>query len=118
MASVLVVEDEALTALALIGDLSDRGHEVRDAADGAAAIDMLRDYAPDVLVTDLTMPRVDGAALIRHVRSRPGPPLPIILLTGIAEDQLPVDLRYDAYMSKPVDHDALNLIVARLVGIH
>ena len=117
MASVLVVEDEALTALALIGDLADRGHVVRDAADGAIAMDMLREFAPDVLVTDLTMPRVDGAALIRHVRAKPGRPLPIILLTGISEDQLPADLRYDGYLTKPVDHDALGLMIARLVGV-
>jgi CheY-like chemotaxis protein len=116
MASILVVEDEALTALALIDDLSERGHAVRDAADGAAAIVILRDYAPDVLVTDLTMPYVDGAELIRHVRARAGPRLPIVLVTGIAEDQVPTDLGYDVYMSKPVDHDVLGALIAELAA--
>jgi CheY-like chemotaxis protein len=116
MASVLVVEDEALTALALIDDLCGRGHAVRDATDGAAAIVILRDFAPDVLITDLTMPFVDGADLIRHVRSRAGPWLPIVLVTGIAQDKVPADLRYDAYMSKPVDHDMLGALVARLTA--
>ena len=118
MASVLIVEDEALTALALIGDLSDRGHVVRDAADGASAIDILEQFWPDVLVTDMTMPRVDGAALIRHVRAIAGRRLPIVLVTGIPQSKLPSGLGYDIYMSKPVDHDALGSAVARLAETH
>ena len=101
-----------------MGDLSERGHIVRDATDGADAIDILKEFSPDVLVTDLTMPRVDGAALIRHVRALVGAHLPIILVTGIAENLLPAGLRYDAYLTKPVDHDVLGSIVARLAAAH
>jgi two-component system KDP operon response regulator KdpE len=116
MASVLVVEDEALTALALVDDLAERGHAVREATDGAAAIVMLRDFTPDVMVTDLTMPHVDGADLIRHVRARGGRRLPIVLVTGIAQDKVPTDLGYDAFFSKPVDHETLGAVVARLAA--
>jgi CheY-like chemotaxis protein len=116
MASVLIVEDEALIAFALIDDLAIRGHHVREAADGAAALDILKDFSPDVLVTDMTMPRLDGAGLIRNLRARAGPRLPIILLTGVPEAILPAGLGYDAYLSKPVDNDMLGSIVARLAG--
>jgi len=112
----LIVEDEALIAFALVDDLAVRGHLVRDASDGAAALDVLKDFSPDVLVTDMTMPRLDGAGLIRYLRARAGPRLPIILLTGVPEATLPADLGYDAYLSKPVDNDMLGSTVARLAA--
>ena len=115
MASVLVVEDEAFTALALVDELADLGHTVRDAMDGEAAIGMLDEFTPDILITDLMMPRMSGGELIRHVRGRPGPNIPVVLITGVPEAKLPSDIGYDAYLSKPVDHAALGLVIARLV---
>ena len=47
------------------------GHEVSDAADGAAALASVRDSPPDRVVTDLMMPVLDGAELIRHLRCEP-----------------------------------------------
>lgn len=114
MAQVLVAEDEAFTAMALVDLLETRGHVVRDAADGAAAISILRDFEPDVVVTDLMMPNVDGYGLIRHLRERPGLPIPVILITGVPEGKLPADLLYDGYLGKPVDHEALGRLIDEL----
>ncbi len=118
MASVLVVEDEAFTALALVDELADLGHTVRDAMDGEAAIDVLADFTPDILITDLMMPRMGGGDLIRHVRARPGPAIPVVLITGVPEAKLPIDIGYDAYLSKPIDHTALGLVITRLVKLY
>ena len=114
MVRVLVAEDEAFTAIALVDSLEREGHQVRDAADGADAISLLDDFDAEVLVTDLMMPNVDGAALIRHVRARQGAALPVILITGVPESKLPQDLSYDAYLGKPVDHAALGRMIAAL----
>lgn len=114
MARVLVAEDEAFTAIALVDTLERQGHLVRDAADGAAAIAALSDFTPDVLVTDLMMPNVDGAELIRHVRAQAGLALPVILITGVPESKLPDGLPYDAYLGKPVDHVELGRMVESL----
>ena len=114
MVRVLVAEDEAFTALALVDTLERQGHQVRDAADGADAISLLNEFDAQVLVTDLMMPIVDGAALIRHVRARPGADLPVILITGVPQSKLPEDLSYDAYLGKPVDHAELSRMVAAL----
>lgn len=114
MVRVLVAEDEAFTAIALVDMLERQGHQVRDAADGADAIAALQDFAPDVLVTDLMMPNVDGAELIRHIRAQPGPALPVILITGVPESKLPEGLPYDAYLGKPIDHAELGRLVAAL----
>ncbi|MGA0603605.1 response regulator transcription factor [Caulobacter sp. KR2-114] len=114
MARVLVAEDEAFTAIALVDTLERQGHQVRDAADGAHAISMLDDFQPDVVVTDLMMPNVDGAELIRHVHAQSGPRPGVILITGVPEAKLPDDLAYDAYLGKPIDHAELGRMVEAL----
>jgi len=114
MSKVLIAEDEAFTAMALVDLLEADGHTVRDAGDGAQAITLLEQFDADVLVTDLMMPRVDGYALIQHVRARPGRAIPIILITGVPQAKLPSDLVYDGYLGKPVDHDGLKALVLSL----
>jgi CheY-like chemotaxis protein len=114
MAQVLLAEDEAITAVALVGHLEDLGHTVRDAQDGAEAIKILESFEPDVVVTDLTMPNVDGSELIRRLRARPGPAIPVILITAVPQARLPAGLTYEAYLDKPVDQDKLARTVARL----
>ena len=116
MHRVLIAEDEAFTALALADMLEDRGHIVRDAPDGAVALAILEEFAARVLVTDLMMPKIDGAELIRQVRAKHGGAIAIILITGVPESKLPGDLSYDAYLGKPVDHDALSRLVDRLAA--
>lgn len=113
MAQVLVAEDEAFTAMALVDHLEDLGHTVRDAADGAVAIRLLDEFEPDVVVTDLTMPNVDGCELIRRLRSRPGRTIPVILITAVPQGRLPAGLTYDGYLGKPVDPEALARMVTR-----
>jgi two-component system response regulator YesN len=116
MAQILVAEDEAFTALALVDLLENLGHTVKDAADGAAAIRLLDDFEPDVVVTDLMMPVVDGYQLIGHLHSRLVSPPRVILITGVPETKLPKDLVYDGYLGKPVDHDVLGRMVAELAA--
>jgi CheY-like chemotaxis protein len=116
MASVLVVEDEAFTALALVDELGDLGHTVRDAMDGEEAISVLETFSPDILVTDFMMPRMGGDALIRHVRARGGPAIPVVLISGLPESRLPAGMGYDAYLGKPLDQGALAQAIDRLVA--
>jgi CheY-like chemotaxis protein len=116
MASVLVVEDEAFTALALVDELADLGHTVREAMDGEAALEEMKTFAPDILVTDLMMPKMNGEELIRHVRSLAGRIIPIVLISGVPEAKLPADISYDAYLGKPVDHRALGRVIERLLA--
>jgi len=115
MASVLVVEDEAFTALALVDELADLGHTVRDAMDGEEAVTVLETFWPDILVTDFMMPRMGGDALIRHVRARPGRAIPVVLISGLPESRLPAGMGYDAYLGKPLDQGALAQAIDRLI---
>ena len=81
---ILLVDDEVMVRETLATSLEDAGYAVMVAADGPEALDLLRTTAVvDVLVTDLSMPGLDGLALIRQAqRQRSG--LPAVLLTGYA----------------------------------
>ena len=115
MASVLVVEDEAFTALALVDELAGLGHTVRDALDGEEAISVLETFSPDILVTDFMMPKMGGDALIRYVRARRTRMIPVVLISGLPESKLPAGIGYDAYLGKPLYDGALARIVEQLV---
>lgn len=91
-AHVLVVEDEALAAMAIEDFLSRRGYRVTLAGDGMEGLARHRADPARIVVTDLRMPRMDGRRLIRELRAI-DPHLPIIVMTGflaidIAEDEL------------------------------
>jgi len=116
MASVLVVEDEAFTVMALVDELADLGHTVRDAMDGEEAMGVLETFSPDILVTDFMMPKMGGDALIRHMRARGGRMIPVVLISGLPESRLPTGIGYDAYLGKPLDDGALARLIDRLLA--
>lgn len=91
MATVLFADDDAdIRALAsqLLGR---RGHTVITAADGAEAIGLLADVSPDVVITDLNMPKEDGRAVCQAVRAIPHlSDIPLVLITALPEDDLRV----------------------------
>src|ERR1700722_2248867 len=83
MARILVVDDEADERFLLRRAFERAGHEVSEADDGAAALAIARDSPPDLIVTDLMMPIMDGVELIRRLRSDPATAgIPIIASTG------------------------------------
>jgi len=91
---VLVAEDDLLFADAVDAFLQQAGFRVVVAADGEAALQKATDSRFDALLTDLRMPRMDGAALIRRLRAD-RPDMPIIVMSGNApedwEDRLQRD---------------------------
>lgn len=116
MAQVLIAEDESIIAMELVDALEARGHEVRDASDGQQALEILETFHPDVLVTDLTMPRMDGFELLRRLRDRPGGSPPVIVISALPKSNLPADLGELAYLGKPINHSVLSGMIDRLAG--
>ncbi len=78
---VLVAEDERLAALVIAEALAEAGHAVLLAGDGEAALRLAADNPFDVLLTDLTLPRMTGWELIPRLRAQ-RPDLPVVVMTG------------------------------------
>ncbi|MDQ3805834.1 MAG: sigma-54 dependent transcriptional regulator [Acidobacteriota bacterium] len=112
-ARILVAEDEANLRLVIQKELARLGHDVRVAADGEAALRLLEESNVDVLLTDISMPRMDGMELLRRVHQRPNPP-EVIMLTGHATVESAIEAMklgaYD-YLSKPYRLAELDALV-------
>ncbi len=85
---VLVVDDEPQITRVLRHSLTAHRYDVRTAADGLAALDTFRDWHPDLIITDLQMPEMDGIELCREVRK--ASMLPIIVLSVKGEERTKV----------------------------
>jgi two-component system CheB/CheR fusion protein len=115
---ILVVEDnsDAGEALGIVLELW--GHTVQVARDAAAALALAADERFDVVVSDLGLPGMDGFALARRLRERPGGPL-LIALSGYGSDgdrRRALEAGFDHHVAKPPDLDVLAGILAVAPG--
>jgi two-component system, OmpR family, KDP operon response regulator KdpE len=105
---ILVVDDEPQLTRVLRTGLSSRGYDVRAAADGLTAIDTFIDWQPDLVITDLGMPNMNGLELCRRLRAISQ--VPIIVLSAKGEEQTKVealDTGADDFVTKPFGIDEL-----------
>ena len=111
-ARILVVDDEPQITRVLRTTLTAHRYDVRVANDGQTAIEIMKDWSPDLLLTDVAMPNMDGLALCREVRTRSQ--MPIIVLSVKEDERTKVkalDLGADDYVTKPFN---LNELLARV----
>lgn len=114
---ILVVEDETITRKDISQLLRNEGHEVEEASDGAEAVKLLDNRHFDLVITDFSLPRLDGITLAERIH-RKSPDTPIIfvtayismdsargLLAGIAE-----------VLPKPIEPEVLLSTIQRLQG--
>ena len=105
---ILVVDDEPQLTRVLRTGLSSRGYDVRTAADGLSALETFGDWSPDLVITDLAMPNMDGLDLCRRLREIST--VPIIILSAKGEEKTKVealDLGADDFVTKPFGIDEL-----------
>ncbi|HEX8843059.1 MAG TPA: response regulator transcription factor [Pyrinomonadaceae bacterium] len=105
---ILVVDDESQITRVLRTSLTTHGYDVRTAADGVSALETFKDWRPDLVVTDLAMPNMDGLELCRQLRAVSQ--VPIIVLSARGEEKAKVqalDLGADDYVTKPFGIDEL-----------
>jgi two-component system KDP operon response regulator KdpE len=105
---ILLVDDEPQLRRVLRTGLKSRGYDVRAAADGLSAFDTFRDWHPDLVITDLAMPNMDGLELCRRLRAISR--VPIIVLSAKGEEQTKVealDIGADDFVTKPFGIDEL-----------
>jgi response regulator RpfG family c-di-GMP phosphodiesterase len=112
---ILVVDDDPQVRDVLQLIFEDAGFRSRDAGDGKAGLQAFRVCRPPLVVTDLRMPVMDGAELLRAIRDE-DPDAAVIVLTGAADIKTAIDcLKQGAYdfIMKPVDVDQLVLAAER-----
>ncbi len=110
--NILVVDDEAQITRVLKTTLSSQGYGIRSASDGEEALQLMKDWTPDLVVTDLRMPNMDGLELCRRIRTESR--IPIIVLSVKGEDTIKVealDAGADDYITKPF---SINELLARV----
>lgn len=102
MQTILLVEDDATLAEALTYNLEREGYTVLRASDGMTALEMARRDAPDILVLDVMLPRLDGFSVCRMLRKEST--IPILMLTA-RQDEVDriagLELGADDYLTKP-----------------
>ncbi|NDU77340.1 response regulator [Actinomadura sp. DSM 109109] len=106
---ILVVDDEPAVRESLTSSLEFEGYRVTGAADGAAALDRVERDAPDLVVLDVLMPRMDGLTACRRLRAL-GATIPVLMLTArdmVGDRVTGLDAGADDYLAKPFDLDEL-----------
>lgn len=109
---ILVVDDEPQITRVLRTTLSAQRYDIRVANDGETALEIMKDWSPDLVITDVSMPNMDGLALCRELRTRSQ--IPIIVLSVKEDERTKIkalDFGADDYVTKPFN---LNELVARV----
>lgn len=109
---ILLVDDEESILDLMQMVLRSAGHEVRTAVNGESALKALGEETFGLVITDLSMPKMDGLVLTKEIKAR-YPGQLVVLLTGYGEEDSPPPL-VDHVLSKPVRIDALTSLVGSL----
>lgn len=104
---VLIVDDEPDIVEILVAVLEGDGYRTATARDGQAALDAIVRVRPDVIVSDIKMPRLHGLALIERVRAR-GDETPVVLVSG---SPAPAAIPGVWFIAKPFELDTVSTVV-------
>jgi CheY-like chemotaxis protein len=117
VATILVVDDEFGIGELLEALLQDDGHRVLTAMNGRHALDQIAEARPDLVISDLMMPVMDGAALLRALRDHPElRDVPFLLMCALPESSIADRIEgYDGFVRKPFKLADLSRRVADLL---
>lgn len=117
---LLIVDDEPNLLRAVAACLRGEGYEVDTAHSGEEALVHIAQRLPDLIVSDIRMPRMDGYAFARHLRGNPRTDLiPIVFLTAKAESSeriAGIRSGVDAYLTKPFEPDELIAVIENILA--
>ncbi|MEZ5933535.1 MAG: response regulator [Alphaproteobacteria bacterium] len=111
MAKIIVIEDEEELRQLIVEELEDAGHQTLEAGDGLAGLRAIIEESPDVIISDIGMPRMNGFELKQKLQALPKhSPIPFLFLSALAFQQAVekgLNIGADHYLTKPVDFDEL-----------
>ena len=114
---VLLVDDEPGILKVLGISLADRGYQVLTAQNGDEALRVFHEARPEVILTDIKMPGMDGIELLKRIKEE-SPNTEVIMITGHGEMELAIQsLKHDAsdFITKPIDDEALDIALRRAI---
>ncbi|EPC6296286.1 butyrate response regulator transcription factor BumR [Campylobacter jejuni] len=115
---ILVVEDEIKTRESLINVLSERFSKVIGAQNGDEGLKKFKKFKPDLVITDIAMPIMDGLDMAREIKEI-SDDVPIVVLIAYSEKERllrSIDIGIDKYLIKPIDIEELFKVLDCLVG--
>src|SRR5580704_14009349 len=99
---ILVVDDESQITRVLRTSLDAQGYDIRVANDGESALEIMKDFTPDLVITDLAMPRMNGIELCRRLREISQVPILVLSVRGEERSKIEaLDSGADDYITKP-----------------
>ncbi|MBI4417234.1 MAG: response regulator [Ignavibacteriales bacterium] len=119
MKHILLVEDEEMLVDVLATVLQEEGFVVRKSTSAEEALKVLPGFRPDLIISDIRLPAMDGFSMLENIRSdKKNPPVPFICLTALDDsvsEQRAKTLGATAYVTKPFDIDDLVKLVKRIL---
>jgi CheY-like chemotaxis protein len=112
---VLVVDDNQDLAISSSQLLKLLGHEVAVAFNGLRALEVAREFHPDVALLDVGLPHIDGYELARQLRAEYGPVVLLIIITAYAGDndrRKLYEAHFDHHFTKPLDYKVITNLLA------
>ena len=120
-ARILVVDDQRSNVELMAGVLKARGYDVLTASDGASALEQVREASPDMVVSDILMPGMDGYDMCRRLRADAATVLlPVVLVTSLdpqGERMKGIEAGADDFLTKPINWDELFAKVRSLLRV-
>lgn len=114
---ILIVDDEPLTRQSLCEILKIDGYKVSCAGDGEEACGILTEESPDIVITDLKMPRVDGLQLLRKIKEI-NPKIAVVLTTAYGTIENAVEAMKEGafdYITKPIIDSEIRIVIHRIL---
>jgi DNA-binding NtrC family response regulator len=119
MMKIFVVDDERIIRVSLADELRDAGYEVYEFANAGVALMQMNDLVPDIVISDLKMPDIDGIEFLKRIKKY-NSEICVILMTAFSAVSTAIEAMklgaYD-YIEKPFDNEQMLLILARLVEL-
>ena len=119
MVRLLVVDDSQSQLMAIRALLADEPFDLVTAEDGKVALDMIAQQAPDIVVTDILMPNIDGLGLVKHLRQIK-PQIPVILISEVGSEEVSVEalrIGATAFVPKSRIHEELAGTIRRTLEL-
>jgi DNA-binding response OmpR family regulator len=116
---ILVCEDNIMTLRTIEFGLKRAGYDVFKAEDGIQGMQILDREQIDLVITDINMPYSKGLELVRHINTKFGQKIPVIVVTGITNEETKAhatELGASGYLTKPFDLDVMMDMVKSLSG--